>query len=329
MRPLRVLITVDTEFWPQNPGFASRLRKSDLHPDRDFRRDTLGEVANGSYGVPHQLEVLKRHGLRAVYFVEALAASVVGFDQLKQTVDLVQEAEQSVELHLHTEWLAVEPNEVLPGRTGQHIRQFSYDDQRALIDRGRENLLHAGSEPLTAYRAGNFGASWETVRAAATVGLRYDSSHNAVWLGSSCAMPTDTPLVQAERREGAWELPVSCFEDWPGHLRPAQVTACSVGEMIHAMRAARAGGWRTFVIVFHSHEMLNARRDGPNPVVIRRFHALCRFLERHRDEFPTTTFADLSPDDLETDPGAATTIRSPVWRTAWRLGEQLAQRLGS
>jgi hypothetical protein len=329
MQPLRVLITVDTEFWPQNPGFASRLRKSDLHPDRDFRRDTLGEVANGSYGVPHQLEVLKRHGLRAVYFVEALAASVVGFDQLKQTVDLVQEAGQSVELHLHTEWLAVEPNELLPGRTGQHIRQFTYDDQRALIDRGRENLLHAGSEPLTAYRAGNFGASWETVRAVAAVGLRYDSSHNAVWLGSSCAMPTDRPLVQAERREGAWELPVSCFEDWPGHLRPAQVTACSVGEMVHAMRAARAGGWRTFVIVFHSHEMLNARRDGPNPVVIRRFHALCRFLERHCDEFPTTTFADLSPDDLETDPDAAATIRSPVWRTAWRLGEQLAQRLGS
>jgi hypothetical protein len=328
-RPLRVLITVDTEFWPQDPGFASRLRREDLNPDRDFRRDTLGEVAGGSFGVPHQLDVLERHGLRAVYFVEALAASVVGMDPLRRTVDMVREAGQSVELHLHTEWLLAEPNEILPGRTWQHIHQFTYEEQRTLLALGRDNLVEAGSAPPTAYRAGNFGASWETVRAVAAVGLRYDSSLNAVWVGQSCAMPSDRPIVQPERREGAWEIPVSCFEDWPGHLRPAQVTACSSGEMIHAMRAARAAGWRTFVIVFHSHEMLNARRNGPNPIVIRRFHRLCRFLDEHRDDYPTTTFADLTPADLEGSPVASEPIRSAIWRTAWRWGEQLAQRFAS
>ena len=328
MRPLQVLFTVDTEFWPAEPGFRTRLTRGRLDPQRDFRRDILGEVRGGDFGVPYQIRTLAAHGLRGSYFVESLAAGVVGPETLERTVSMLVGAGHEVQLHLHTEWLAVEPNEILPGRTGQHIRQFTFEEQCALLARGRDNLRAAGAPSVIAYRAGNFGASWETVRAVGAVGLTHDSSHNIAWVGRACDMPTPEPLLQAERRDGVWEVPVSWFEDWPGHVRPAQVTACSSAEMIHAMRAARSAGWRTFVIVFHSHELLNARRDGPNAVVIRRFHDLCRFLGENRDDFPTTTFADLRDDDLAAG-RELTPLRSAPWRTAWRMGEQLAQRLGA
>jgi hypothetical protein len=328
LSPLRVLFTVDTEFWPADPGFQSRLTRDLLHPEREFRRDILGEVQGGDFGVPYQIRTLREHRLTGSYFVESLAASVVGPETLERTVAMLVKEDHEVQLHLHTEWLAVEPNEILPGHAGQHIRQFTFEAQCSLLARARDNLRAAGAPSVTAFRAGNFGASWDTVRAVGAVGLTHDTSHNAAWLGRSCNMPTAASLLQPERRGEVWEVPVSWFEDWPGHVRPAQVTACSSSEMIHALRAARSAGWRTFVIVFHSHELLNARRDGPNPVVIRRFHDLCRFLGENRDSFPTATFSSLREDDLALERAVAP-IRSAPWRTALRMGEQLAQRLGA
>src|SRR5512144_2804050 len=102
MHRLKVLITVDTEFWPSRPDFTTPLTRDLLRPDEEFRRDILGETTMGSFGVPFQLEVLSEHGLRAVYFVEALAASVVGLDTLKRTVELIQGGGQEAQLHLHT-----------------------------------------------------------------------------------------------------------------------------------------------------------------------------------------------------------------------------------
>ena len=326
---LQVLFTVDTEFWPQNPGFGSTLTRDRLNPERDFSRDILGKVRGGEFGVPYQIQLLREHGLRGVFFVESLAASIVGPELLAETVSLLLQGGQSVELHVHTEWLAVRPNELLPGRQGQHIRHFTVEDQTALLTVARDNLRRAGAPEIRAFRAGNYGANWDTLRALAAAGIAYDTSHNAAWIGYTCDMPTVEPLLRAEKRHEVWELPVSCFEDWPGHLRPAQVTACSSAEMIRALRSARRAGWRQFVIVFHSHELLNARRDGPNPIVLRRFHDLCRFLGENRDEFPTTTFSELTESDLVGDPGPALAIRSAPWLTAWRMGEQLAQRLRS
>jgi len=321
-----VLITIDTEFWPENPDFSGRIRRVDLNPERELRRDIYGITPRGTFGLEYQLDLFRAHRLRAVYFVEALSASVVGLEPLQRVVSTIHKAGQEVQLHVHTEWLKVDPNSILPGRTGQHIRQFALREQLALLSLARENLIAAGVRSVTAYRAGNFGASWETLRALASVGLTFDSSHNAGHLGRACDMTTETPLVQPALRHGVWELPVSCFEDWPGHYRHAQVSACSTGELTHALLEAWRRGWYCFVIVTHSNELLNRRKDGPSPLVGRRMRRLCQFLEAHRDKFETVTFADLNPESIPLLGEGAAPIRSNPLRTAWRMGEQLAER---
>lgn len=326
MHRLRVLITIDTEFWPENPDFTGRIRQEELNPERELSRDIFGITPRGSFGIGYQLDLFRAHSLRAVYFVEALAASVVGPEPLRRTVAAILEAGQEVQLHVHTEWLKVEPNTILPGRTGQNMRQFTLEEQRALLSRARDNLIAAGASSVTAYRAGNYGASWETLRALASIGLTFDSSHNTGHLGRACDMPTEAPLVQPVLRDGVWELPVSWFEDWPGHYRHAQLTACSTDELTHALLEAWRRRWYCFVIVTHSNELLNRSKDGPNPVAGMRMRQLCRFLQAHRDRFETVTFADLEPGDIPVSVDHAAPIRSSLLRTAWRMGEQLVQR---
>jgi hypothetical protein len=322
---LRVLITVDTEFWPQRPSLSGPVPLARLSIAKDIARDLYGVTGRGEYGVRFQLEVFAEHAIRAVFFVEALSASVVGLGHLRDLVSTIRSARQDIELHLHTEWLLVEPNAILPGRVGRNLHDFTLDEQTHLLQRGRSNLLQAGADWISAYRAGNFGANNDTLVALAGMGIEFDSSYNLAYLTSACRISLDPPPFQPIQSNGVWEFPVSCFEDRPGHVRPAHVNATSTPELTHVLEMAWQSGWHYFIVVTHSHELLNRDRSTPNLIVATRLRKLCKFLERNRDRFETVTFKDLATIPIEAG-GPASVIRSNILQTLWRVGEQVAQR---
>lgn len=322
---MKVFLTVDTEFWPRDPWLGGGVRREALDLRRCIQRDIYGETKRGAFGVPFQMELLRSHGLRGVFFVEALFASVVDPEPLREIVALIQDAGHEVQLHVHTEWLNVEATPILPGRRGLHIRNFTFEDQRTLLAMGRDNLRAASARALCAYRAGNFGANRDTLRALASIGIPFDTSHNAAFLTSSCHIATDAPLRQPALIDGVWEIPVACFEDLPGNARPAQIGACSAAELRHALLGAWRAGWPYFVIVTHSNELLNRRGDGPNPIVLKRYREFCRFLDENRDKFESATFEKLDPATVPIH-DTPEPIRSSAFRTAYRVGEQVVQR---
>src|SRR5690606_22024273 len=71
-KPLNVMITVDTEIWPRCHDWRERRLQGDI------ARDILGQTPNGRYGIGYQAQLLAQHGLKAVFFVEALFACEVG-----------------------------------------------------------------------------------------------------------------------------------------------------------------------------------------------------------------------------------------------------------
>jgi hypothetical protein len=236
-----------------------------------------------------------------------------------------------VQLHLHSEWLEWLQPSPLPGRTGQHLKEFTEDEQALLLGRGIENLRACGVDNLIAFRAGNYGANFATLRALARHGIRFDTSHNTCYLSSSCGLDTGEPLLQPTLLEGVYEYPVSYFHDWPGHRRHAQLCACSARELEAALLAAWRQGWHSFVLVSHSFELLQRGVDEgkpprPDRIVIRRFHRLCRFLDRNRDKFRTVFFADLDTEGTPR-PVANYPLRSASRHTVWRVAEQLARRV--
>ncbi len=181
-----------------------------------------------------------------------------------------------MQLHIHTEWLAWAKASPVEGRKGRNIGEFSLADQVTLLGLAKSLLEQAGAPPITAFRAGNFGANDDTLRALAAVGIDWDSSVNPAYLGSECRISAEHGQIGAKRLHGVAELPVSGIVDRPGGFRPAQICAMSAAEMRAGLRHAVRNDHEAFVVVTHSFEMLSRDRARPNGAVIRRFEQLCR-----------------------------------------------------
>ena len=121
------------------------------------------------------------------------------------------------------------------------------------------------------------------------------------------------------------EVPVTCYAAGAGGLRHVQINGCSGMEMRQLLLRAWRRCEKTLVIVAHSFELLNTRKDGPDPVVVSRFKNLCRFLAAHPDKFRTAGFADLDAAALL---GAApeTPLRATWPAQITRLGGQALRR---
>ena len=100
--------------------------------------------------------------------------------------------------------------------------------------------------------------------------------------------------------------------------------------MRRALKDALHAGWRAFVIVSHSFELVRGRaRRGaiaPDRLVVRRFDELCAFLASHRDLLPTSGFRGLDPKEL-LGAGEVAPLRMPASLTAARLAQQLFRRV--
>src|SRR6267143_1064950 len=215
-----------------------------------------GHTSKGSFGLPYQTALLREHGLKAVFFVESLFAGVVGMDRLQEIVEILRGAGQEMQLHIHTEWLERMESSPLGSHFGQNMKDFSVAEQETLITLARGNLERCGVTGIQAFRAGNFGANHDTLRALSACRMRVDTSHNIGFVGSDCGIEVNPLLVQPRRLHGIEEYPVSYFRYFPGHWRPTQLCACSWAEMEAALLGAWEQGWHSIVIVSHSFELL-------------------------------------------------------------------------
>ena len=327
---LNVYLTVDTELWPYSEGWpVTALSLDKTAFDEEIAACFYGKTSEGEFGLPYQIEQLNRYGLKATYFLEPLFADRADSNYLADLVDLIQCNYQEVQLHLHTEWLSEIHDPTIPPRFKQYMHQFTLDEQIALIAKGIRSLRIAGVEKLHAFRAGGYGANRDTLRAVAQNGLLFDSSCNPCYLGEDCKIKLDKQLLQPFKLEGIWELPITFFQDYPGHQRHAQLASCSAEEMETALLDAWRQDWFSFVIVLHSFELVKNRSAGklssPDKLNINRFNHLCKFLSDHTDKFRTALFSELDPTSIP-EIKSPKILRSRPHHTIRRFAEQAYSR---
>jgi|SRR5579871_703898 len=321
---LNVFITVDTEAYPRTP----RWRETGL--SREIEREVFGLTSRGEFGIRFMADRLNAHGLKGVFFVEALFACAVGLEPLRSIVDALRQRNQDVQLHLHPEWLELADLPLLGGRVGYNLKEFAEEEQVQLITRGCRNLNECGVADVRAFRTGNFGADLFTLRALARAGIPIDSSYEACSLNRDCGMADAGLLLQPKVLEGVLEFPVAFFEDRPGHRRPAQICACSSQELQNILLQAWKSGWHSVVLLTHSFELVNNRKNHDRPctpsrILVHRFECLCSFLAAHTDKFRTAYFSDFDGFDIPS-PAPQSPLRSPLPWTILRYGEQFASR---
>ncbi len=316
---MNVHLSFDVEIWCN--GWAHL----DQRFPAAFDRYVHGRSAHGSYALPKTLELLQRHGLRGVFFVEPLFAARFGQDYLRQITEMIEAAGQDVQLHLHPEWT----DEIRPpliddvARKRQHLTLYTQAEQTALIAFGKKTLQAATRGTISAFRAGSYAANAATYGALLANGIHIDSSLNEVEPESGPDVPAADRGAVATRVGGVASYPVTVFQDGFGRLRPAQVGACSFAEMRGALLDAEAKGRQHFVIVSHNFEMLKPGSSEPDMIVVSRFERLCAFLGSHGDRFKVGSY----PAALHTEPVATARPKSSVSATARRHAEQAWRRL--
>lgn len=316
---MNVHLSFDTEVW------CNGWDRLDAQFPASFERYVHGHSASGDYALPKTVEILNRHNLKGVFFVEPLFSARFGAEHLARIVGLLRDAGQDVQLHLHPEWT----DEISPpiignrGTKRPNLSAYTLDEQIALIGRGRELLEAAGSGELSAFRAGSYAANRDTFEALRRNGIFIDSSINRCHAVSAADLPEERLSDGPFNAAGVLSFPVAVFRDGLGRDRPAQVGACGLSEFRDALKTARTAGLRDFVIVSHNFEMLKQDSSEPDRIVVRRFEGLCALLDEQRKQLPVTSYAQAPGSGL---PGRAE-IRAQLTSTLVRHVEQLARRL--
>ncbi|MFN4239449.1 MAG: polysaccharide deacetylase family protein [Erythrobacter cryptus] len=315
---MRVFITIDTEYSSglyTGPGAADRAD--------NFARSIACLTPQGPVGITHKLDLLARHGQKAVFFVDPMPALVWGVAAIEDIVGPILAAGQDVQLHCHTEWLelAGPANPLASRRTAKNLADLPFDDQCEVLRYARDTLIAAGASAPVAFRAGNYGADDNTLRALAQLGLAYDSSHCPALTCGPCRISLGPDQRDPVGHMGVIEVPVGSIGAVGGGQRHAQITALTLAEMLAAIRHARDSGRDSFTLVSHSFELINRRSLSVNPIVRRRFTGLIKALARMRG-VETGTYRDTPPRIRLTGSNQALLPASAV-RTSARLAEQL------
>ena len=318
----QVYITIDTEY---SSGLAARIGLDSRA--ENFARSIACVTPEGAVGIPYQLDCFDRHGLKAVFFVDPMPALIWGVEAISDIVGPIVARGHDVQLHLHSEWLELAGSEnPLGSKTGQNIKDFSLDEQCVLLDYARSLLIAAGAPRPTAFRAGNYGANDDTLRALAQLGFTHETSHCPGIAASLC----DISLTDADRlpvsHMGLTEVPIACIASFGDTLRHAQITALSAGEMLAAIRHARDEGLPAFTLVSHSFELLSRDRLRINHILKRRFERFCAGLAR-MSGVTTATYAKAPPSPVPAQPipapAPAPILPHSFARTGLRFAEQV------
>jgi peptidoglycan/xylan/chitin deacetylase (PgdA/CDA1 family) len=303
-----VFLTVDTEF-------SWRHHADGLGADAIYARS----VEPAGVGLSFHLALLRRHGLKACFFVDPMPAIVYGLDPFRRMVATILDAGQEVQLHLHPNWTGAKVGDGGAAYGRFELIEYDLDAQRDLLSGAMELLVAAGAPRPIAFRAGSYAANDDTLAALAQLGFVYDSSHNGAHVPwpSRIGLPARTV---APVWRGVIEVPVTVIEDAPGSLRTFQLCALSAAESRDALEHAAANGHAAVTIVSHGFELANRAGTRANAVHVRRFERLCEMLDERRDVLRTAHFADRPPLVLGQEDAP---LGPNMLRTRWRQAEQL------
>lgn len=314
-------ITIDTEY---SAGRAMREGLGDAVRRSNFRSSILGAVGSDGdaeeVGIGYQMDIFDLYGLKAVFFVDPLPALIWGVEAVADIVQPIVRRGHDVQLHMHTEWLELAGKDnPFDGLTGKHMRDFPLLAQQAILGFGRDVLIEAGAPAPVAFRAGNYGANDDTLRALSRLGIGYDTSHcpGVPQSASRLSLGVDdrAPLEHC----GVIEVPVSCIAAPGDTLRHFQLTAVSDAEILAALAHARDEGQESMTLVSHSFELLSRDRTRVNPILRRRFERMCRGVAR-MSGVRSATYRH-NPPRVAHDTHIAPLPYSAS-RTAWRYAEQ-------
>lgn len=319
-KKLKVFLTIDTEVWE----FYQDIEKN-------VSSGLWGITEDGEYGLNFQLETFEKYNLKATFFVEPFFSYHSGKKPLETAINNIQASNQEIGLHIHTEWLS--GVDVLPfdlDIVHRNIGDFDLPSQVTLIEHARSMIFNYSDNDACCFRAGNYGADNNTLKALHEVGITFDSSYNEPYLNAPCKIITDEILTSPKSIYNTIEIPVSHFQDYPTHKRHLQLSACSFSEIKDVLLSNWHAEQFSCVIVLHSFEWISRNRKNNthalDKICLKRFLKLCKYLADNTDKFETLHFKDIDKEEATLFKSSAHIAKSKTLSTIKRFTEQYLRR---
>jgi len=292
-----VYLTVDVECsmggaW-QNPSLAP------VSPERAI----WGRYGEKEYGIPLMIAYLSRHGLGGTFFVEAFLEEQGFPGEGKKICDYILKHGHDVQLHIHP----CHPFYPLykqgkPYPPTDQMADLAPEQQREILQQGSDRIFAWTGKRPAAFRAGNMGASEETLRQLAAVGIPIDSSYSFPFAGGQCCF-SDRDAYNGSRWYGdVLEMAFSGFyqQGIPGlgKTKVLDPMGISFEECRTGIRQIRDAG-ADAVLILHSFSLFkvkNKQYEGGklNRIVERRVARLCQWLGERETGIATRTFSELA-----------------------------------
>lgn len=266
------------------------------------RLGMMGEYGNQRLGVPLICDILDRSNLKATFFLEPFNEDLGYPGETEPVAQFLVDKGQDVQLHVHPNHVSYGLNKAgKPHQRTDQMADLSPKDQKEIIANGADLLESwTGTRPI-AFRAGNMGASEETLLALLETGLWIDSSYTFPYVGGQCRF-TETERYNGSKWYGdVLEIALSAYRqpDIPGlhPAKPVDLMGSSFEECRDAVQMiCDAGG--DAVVILHSFSLfkvLDKQYSGGklNRVVTRRFEKFCQWLDDNRTAYPPRTFSEL------------------------------------
>jgi peptidoglycan/xylan/chitin deacetylase (PgdA/CDA1 family) len=264
-------------------------------------RGVWGRFGNKELGLPWIVDILKRSGLSATFFVETFMEEQGYPDEGPRICQFLLDHGQDVQLHVH-------PNHKhyglkqrgLQASLVDNIAELDPAEQLSLLGEGRDRIRQwTGRQPV-AFRAGSMAASESTLPHLQAVGILIDSSYTFPFLGKHCFFSAAEPYNGSKWYGQVLEMTLSGFRQplafEMGRSKPLDLMGISFQECREAIRLIHRAG-ADAVVILHSFSLFKVRNvqyDGgrPNRVVARRFRRLCEWLSS--EQLPVRTFSELA-----------------------------------
>lgn len=291
-----VFITFDVEC-----SMGGAWKNPELNPIPP-RLGMMGEYGQKKFGLPLICDILGRNNIKSTFFLEPFNEALGYPGETEPIARFLVKQGQDIQLHVH-------PNHVSYGRHKEgrpyqftdQIADLSLADQKEILTSGADLLeAWAGVRPI-AFRAGNMGASEETLAVLPDAGLWIDSSYTFPYVNGQCLFK-DKELYNGAKWYGdVLELALSAYRqpDIPGlhPAKPIDLMGSSFEECRDAVQMICDEG-ADAVVILHSFSLFKVKDNQYNGgklnrVVTRRFEKFCQWLSDNRAAYPPRSFSEL------------------------------------
>ena len=160
---IRVFITVDTEH-----SIGGAFYKPNLSPIGNDKR-IYCKINGKDYGIPLIMDILDAYQLKATFFLEVLNKYYFGEEESREVCQYIIKRGHDPQLHIHPNyqnfkkesWVNLDEK----SKFSDLMANYNLNDQIELIAEGKDLLTKYGVERPIAFRAGCFGADFNTLAA--------------------------------------------------------------------------------------------------------------------------------------------------------------------